>query len=225
MTEKPDLPEEERKSIACPFCTIQIDAAETTCPHCRQVLRTPEKAPPAPAPRKKEAAPRPGPREGRVQESLSSLWDRYGKWIKVAGPVLAAILLLFLVYGTWVGHKVTIVPNPDLPVKVKQSKKDGNVVFTVSVTNLGEDVPDLSLKSIGVVAEILHRDGRRQKKTFFPKSEYRGEGALLREETGTFDIEVPSKDLKEVILRSEVVDLGLGRTLITPGSGRESPSR
>jgi hypothetical protein len=147
-------------------------------------------------------------------------WTRHGKWVKVAGPVMGAALLLLLVYAAWVGYKVHIVPNPALPVKVQHDRNGQTVILKVFVTNEGEDVPDLSLKSIGVVTEFLYRDGRRERKTVFPKSEYRGEGALLHGETGSFEIAASAKNLKEVILRSKIVDLESGRQLVPPGGMR-----
>jgi hypothetical protein len=224
VTERPRLPTEEQQFISCPYCTIQIAAGDVMCPHCKQALPPSGKPAISPA-RRKEYGFRRQRRDQAGLESLADLWARYGKWIKVAGPVLAAFLLLFLVYGVWVGHKVTVVPNPELPIRVKQGKGDQGVLLTVMVTNMGEDVPDLSLKSIGVVVEIVYRDGRREKKTFFPKAEYRGEGAMLHGETGSFEIETRAKGLKEVILRSEIVDLGMGRTLIPPGVGRRYAPR
>jgi len=216
---KPPLSPKDATYIGCPYCTIQIPADTVECPHCRKVLPGRDK-PAEPAPVRTKDDFRRMLKESSGMKSLPRLWERHGKWIKVGGLVLAAFLLLCLVYGMWVGHKVTVVPNPELPIKVKKEKKGNNLVLNVMVTNLGQDVPDLSLKSIGVVAEIVYRDGRREKKTYFPKAEYRGEGALLNGETGAFEFETPSKGLKEVILRSEVVDLSMGRKLITPGSVR-----
>lgn len=224
MKKKAGLSTEDQEFISCPYCTIQIAAAEAVCPHCKHAM-PPSGNPPVSRARRKENDFR-NLLRGKVRiESLADLWVLHGKWIKVAGPLLAAFLLLFLVYGVWVGHKVTVVPNPELPIEVKQEKVDKGVLLSVMVTNKGEDVPDLSLKSIGVVVEIVYRDGRREKKTFFPKSEYMGEGALLNGETGSFGIEVPRKGLKEVILRSEIVDLGMGRTLIRPGAVTRPRSR
>jgi len=207
---------DNQQFTGCPYCTIQIPAEAKVCPHCRQDLNLP----------KKPVRP-PGLQKGsgfllrllaeKRHPLLSDLWTRHGKWIKVAGPVLAAILLLFIVYGVWVGYKVNVVPNPALTMRVKHEKKGQTVLLKVFVTNDGEDVPDLSLKSIGVVTEFLYRDGRREKKTAFPKAEFRGEGALLHGETGSFEIEALATGLKEVVLRSEVVDLGTGRRLVPPG--------
>ncbi len=219
MTEKPPRSRGESQFISCPYCTIQIAADAAACPHCKQAL-TPRGRPATSPARRKENHFRKFLKTRQGPEFLTDLWARYGMWIKVAGPVLAAFLLLFLVFRLWVGHKVTIVPNPELPIKVKQDKGNQAVLLTVMVTNLGEDVPDLSLKSIGVVVEVVYRDGRREKKTFFPKAERHGEGALLRGESGSFEFETRSKGLKEVVLRSEIVDLGMGRTLIPPGAGR-----
>jgi len=200
----------------CPYCTIQIPAEAKVCPHCQQVLNLPKK-PVRPSSLKKESEFLFRLLAEKQHTLLSDLWTRHGKWIKIAGVILAAILLLFIVYGVWVGYKVHVVPNPALTVKVKHEKKGQTVLLKVFVTNDGEDVPDLSLKSIGVVTEFIYRDGRREKKTVFPKAEFRGEGALLHGETGGFEIEASATGLKEIVLRSEIVDLGTGRRLVPPG--------
>jgi archaellum component FlaG (FlaF/FlaG flagellin family) len=134
--------------------------------------------------------------------------------------VLGGFALLFLVYGAWVDYDVNIVPNPRLPVQAKKDKRERVDFLTIYVTNRGEDIPDLSLKSIGIVVEFAFRDGRREKKTVFPKAEHHGEGAMLSGETGKYEMAVPSSGLKEVTLRSEIVDLGMGRTLVPPGGRR-----
>jgi hypothetical protein len=221
MAEIPPLSPNDRQYTDCPFCTIQIPAEATVCPHCQKVMPSSGKKARAPvASRNRESGILERLRTMDGGEVLSDLWILHGKWIKVGGPVLAAILLLFLVYGVRVGYKVRIVPNAALPVTVEQEKKDQAVLLKVFVTNEGDDVPDLSLMSIGVVMEFVYRDGRREKKTVFPKAEFRGEGALLHGETGSIEIEAPTKELKEVILRSEVVDLGTGRKLVPPGGRR-----
>lgn len=218
MAEIPPLSPNERQYTDCPFCTIQIPAEAQVCPHCKKVMPPSGKRSSAPAaPDRRESGILEHLRSRDVLEVLSDLWILHGKWIKVGGAVLAAILILFLVYGVWVDYQVRIVPNPALPVKVKQEKRDQAVLLKVTVSNEGEDVPDLSLKSIGVVMEFVYRDGRREKKTVFPKTEFRGEGALLHGETGSFEFEAPTKELKEVILRSEIVDLGAERMLVPPG--------
>jgi hypothetical protein len=200
----------------CPYCTIQIPAEAKVCPHCQKALSVPkERARPPAFQKGSDFLLRTLREEPRAL--LADQWARYGKWIKVAGPVLAAVLLLFIVYGVWVGYKVRVVPNPALTMKVKHEKKGQTVLLQVFVTNEGEDVPDLSLKSIGVVTEFVYRDGRREKKTVFPKADFHGEGSLLHGETGSFEIEASARGLKEVVLRSEIVDLGAGRRLVPPG--------
>jgi hypothetical protein len=210
---------EDRQFTGCPYCTIQIPAEAKVCPHCRQALSPPKKPVRPPAATRKSGFLERLPLMDRMS-SLSDLWRHYGKWIKVAGPVLAAVLLLVIVYGVWVGYKVHVVQNPPLAVKVKHEKRNQTVLLKVFVTNEGEDIPDLSLMSIGVVTEFVYRDGRREKKTGFPKAEFRGEGALLRGETGSFEIEASAKGLKEVVLRGEIVDLGAERKLVPPGGAR-----
>ncbi|MCL5966388.1 MAG: hypothetical protein M1550_04130 [Deltaproteobacteria bacterium] len=193
--------------VACPYCTMQVRAAESVCPHCRQAILP---------------KPREGPRSrlpfgvGERWPALPALWERYGKWVKAAAPAVVGLLILSIVYGQWVKCEIHVDPNPALPVRVSEERKGNAVVLRGTVENRGEDVHELSLRSIGVVVEIVYRDGRRVKKTVFPKVPHRGEGTLLHGESGTFEIEVPAKDLKAVSFRSEVVDLGSERRFVQP---------
>ena len=213
MGQKPPAEPGKDRHIGCPFCTIQIPAESTVCPHCRNPVSSRGTGGEKPA--------------RRILPSVGGLssgfWDRYAIWIKVAGPVLLAVIVLFFVYQKWTGIRVTVAANRDLPVRVEKERKGNTVVIRGTVTNEGEDVPDLSLRSIRVLVEFQYRDGRRDRKTVFPKSQYRGEGALLRGETGAFEIVAPSDRLDGVSLKTEVVDLGLGQHLI-PSRQRGIPS-
>jgi hypothetical protein len=200
----------EKGHAGCPFCTIQIPAEATVCPHCQMVL-----------------PPRGGGGRRAKEFGLtaggpaSARLERYGIWIRAGGGVLLALVALLLLYQRWFALTVTIVPNPSLPVRAEKERRGKAVVIRGAVTNEGDDVPDLSLRSIRVVAEIVYRNGRRDRRSAFPKSEHRGEGALLRGETGRFEFETSAHGLEQVVLRSEVVDLGLGRRLIPPRGRRE----
>ncbi|HWS16317.1 MAG TPA: hypothetical protein VN450_09035, partial [Candidatus Methylomirabilis sp.] len=99
-------------------------------------------------------------------------------------------------------------------IEAEPERRDGRIVLLKGgLTNRGEDIPDLSLRSIGVIAEFLYRDGKTENRRVFPKSPYRGEGSLLRGESGTFEIEVP-KGVKSVTLRGEIVNLGEDRAFV-----------
>ena len=202
----PDMPPrlpKNKEHTACPHCTIQIPANVPVCPHCEQVLL--HEAPPR-RPRFFAAGPR----------APAVLWERHGKWVMVAGPVLLALVVLLLVYQRWVAYRVKVVQNPSLLVEVGKERKGDTLILRGTVTNRGDDIPDLSLRSVGVIVEFTYRDGRRERKTVFPKTEFRGEGALLRGETGKFEVEGSAKGLTEIVLRSEIVDLGMGQKLVPP---------
>jgi len=201
MPETPPLLPQDEEHIACPHCTIQIPAGGSVCPHCRQPV-LPEEGPQRP--RRFEAG-LPAP---------AVLWERHGKWVKAAGPILLALVVLFLVYQRWIAYRVTVVENPSLSVQVEEEREGDVVILRGTVTNRGDDIPDLSLRSVGVIVEFTYRDGRSEQKTVFPKAEFRGEGALLRGETGTFEVEGVAKSLVKIVLRGEIVDLGMGRNLI-----------
>ena len=198
----PHIPRDD-EYVACPHCTIQIHASVTLCPHCQQAVSPQEGTWPA---RPLSA--------GRLP--LPVLWDRYGRVVRLAGPVLLALLVLAVAYHRWGGQQVKVVPNSLLPIQVEKKKKGDALILRGTVTNRGEDVPDLSLRSVAVSVEFVYRDGRREKKTVFPKAEFRGEGALLHGETGTFEMARPAKEIREIVLRSEIVDLGMGQRLIRP---------
>jgi len=203
MSDKPPRSPKEEEYIACPSCTIQIPASVPVCPHCQQIVFPEERK----EPRRSVSAGMP---------DLAALWDRHGKWVKLAGPALLAVLLLAFVYQGWIANNVKVEPNPSLPIQVEKEREGDTLVLRGTVTNRGDDIPDLSLRSIAVIVEFVYRDGRRQKMTVFPKTEFRGKGALLRGETGRFEAAGPAKDLREIVLRSEIVDLGMGRKLIRP---------
>ncbi len=220
----PSKPESLPEYTACPYCTLQVQVGDPVCLHCKKPLPQPggeagkagKPARAAKPARAGEAAAEPE-RAGGYRTSGGGVWDRYGKWILAAVPVALALVVVAVVYQRWVGVRITVVPNEFLPVKAAVEKKGALVLVRGTVVNDGEDVPDLSLKSIGVMVEFAYRDGRRQRKRIFPKAEFRGEGALLRGETGAFEIEAPKEGLEEVVLRSEVVDLGTKRDLVPPG--------
>ena len=203
MPETPPLLPQDEEHIACPHCTIQIPAGVSVCPHCRQPV-LPEEGPQRP--RRFEAG-LPAP---------AVLWERHGKWVIVAGPVLLALVVLLFVYQRWVAYRVKVVQNPSLLVEVGKERKGDTLILRGTVTNRGDDIPDLSLRSVGVIVEFTYRDGRRERKTVFPKTEFRGEGTLLRGETGKFEVEGSAKGLTEIVLRSEIVDLGMGQKLVPP---------
>ena len=211
MEKTPASEPEVPQYTSCPYCTMQVTVGDAACPHCRKPLTPPgAEAGKAPA-----VARRPARAVGRPRGS--DFRDRYGKWIKAAVPIALALVVLAIIYQRWVGVRITVSPNPSLPVKASLEKKGNVVVVRGTVTNEGDDIPDLSMKSIGLMVEFAYRDGRRHRKRVFPKAEFRGEGALLRGETGSFEIEAPKDGLEEVLFRSEVVDLATGRDLVPPG--------
>ncbi len=202
----PDMPPQSPKGeeyTACPHCTMQIHVGDRICPHCEQEVLPPE----SPRRRRPSSPGRP---------DFAAFWEKHGRWIRVAGPVLLAVLVLAVVYQKWVAHKVTVVPNSSLPIQVEKERKGDALILRGTVTNRGDDIPDLSLRSVAVIVQFVYRSGRTEKKTVFPKARFRGEGALLNGETGAFEVTGPAKEIREVVLSTEIVDLGMGRKLIRP---------
>ncbi len=222
----PSTPESLPEYTACPYCKLQVQVGDPECLHCKKPLpqaggeagkagRT-GTAGKAWTPVTPGTAAEPPARAG-YRTSGGGVWERYGKWILAGVPIVLALVVVAIIYQRWVGVRITVVPNPSLPVKATVEKKGALVLVRGTVLNEGDDVPDLSLKSIGVMVEFAYRNGRRQRQRIFPKAEFRGEGALLRGETGAFEIQAPKEGLEEVVLRSEVVDLGTKRDLVPPG--------
>jgi len=211
MTETPSLDPENRNYISCPHCTIQIPADVPECPHCRQPLSEGPSAKPKDI-RKRLVPPDRFPRLGRY-------YREHGRWLKVAVPALLSLLLLWVALGFLTRVKVVVPPDDAFLIEAERERKDGGLVLLKGrLVNRGEDIPDLSLRSIGVTAEFLYGDGKTERKRVFPKSPFRGEGALLRGESGTFEIDVP-KGVKSVTLRGEIVNLGEDRVFVPAGRG------
>ena len=115
--------------------------------------------------------------------------------------------------------KIVVPSDNAFLIEAERERKDGGtVLLRGKLVNRGEDIPDLSLRSIGVIAEFLYGDGRTERKRVFPKSPFRGEGALFRGESGAFEIEVP-KGVKSVTLRGEIVNLGEDRVFVPSTRG------
>jgi hypothetical protein len=211
MTEKPALGPEIRDYICCPHCTIQIPDDVPDCPYCRQPVRGGTSGTQKNI-RKVLVPPERFPR-------LGSYYREHGKWVKVVGPILLAVLVLWLALGFLTRVRIVVPSDNAFLIEAERERKDGGrVLLTGTLINRGEDIPDLSLRSIGVIAEFLYGDGRTERKRVFPKSPFRGEGALFRGESGAFEIEVP-KGVKSVTLRGEIVNLGEDRVLVPAARG------
>jgi hypothetical protein len=211
MTEMPALDPKGRNYISCPHCTIQIPADVPDCPHCRQSMTGGTSGTP------KDFRGLLVPPESFPL--LRKYYREYGKWVKVIGPALLAILVLWVAFEFLTRVKIVVPSDNTFLIEAERERKDdGRVLLKGKLLNRGEDVPDLSLRSIGVIAEFLYGDGRTERKRVFPKSPFRGEGALFRGESGAFEIMVP-KEVKSVTLRGEIMNLGEDRVLIpaTPG--------
>lgn len=209
---------EGRNDIRCPHCTIQVPADVSDCPYCRQPLPGASSGTPKNF-RERLVPPKRFPR-------LREFSRGHGRWVKVVAPSLLGILVLWLAIGYLTRVRIVIPPDNAFLIQAERERMDGGkVLLTGSLVNRGEDVPDLSLRSIGVIAELLYGDGRTERKRVFPKSPFRGEGALFNGESGTFEIEVP-KGVKSVTLRGEIVNLGEDRVFVPAARGiRRLPAR
>jgi len=211
MTDMPALDPESRNYISCPHCTIQIPDDVSDCPYCRQPM--PGKTPGARGDiRGMLVPPERFPR-------LRKYYLEHGKWVKVVVPALLAALVLWLALGLLTRVRIVVPTDNTFLIEAEREQKDGGrVLLTGKLVNRGEDIPDLSLRSIGVIAEFLYDDGRTERKRVFPKNPFRGEGALFHGESGSFEIEVP-KGVKSVTLRGEIVNLGEDRVFVPATRG------
>jgi len=211
MAETPALAPEGRNYISCPHCTIQIPSDVSDCPYCRQPVPGGISGLPKDI-RGRLVPPERFPRLGKY-------YREHGKWVKVVAPALLAVLLLRLALGFLTRVRIVVPSDNVFLIEAERERKDGgSVLLKGKLVNRGEDVPDLSLRSIGVMAEFRYGDGRTERKRVFPKSPFRGEGALFRGESGAFEIEVP-KGVKSVTLRGEIVNLGEDRVFVPTSRG------
>jgi len=217
--EMPSLDPEGRNYICCPHCTIQIPDDVPECPNCRQPVTTGGTFAKTKDIRSLLVPPKRFPR-------LRKFTLDHGKWVKIVAPALLGLLALWLTIGFLTRVRIIVPSDNTFLIEAERERKDGGRVFLKgNLLNRGEDIPDLSLRSIGVIAEFLYGDGRTVRKRVFPKNPFRGEGALFRGESGAFEIEVP-KGVKSVTLRSEIVNLGEDRVFVPSTRGiRRLPSR
>lgn len=211
MKDIPSLDPEARDDINCPHCTTRIPGDVSNCPHCFQPVTGGTSGKPKDI------------RELLVPPERFSRLRKYrrehGKWVMVVAPALLAVLVLWLAFGFLTRVRIVVPSDNTFLIEAGRERKDGGkVLLTGTLVNRGEDVPDLSLRSIGVIAEFLYGDGRTERKRVFPKSPFRGEGALFRGESGAFEIEVP-KGVKSVTLRGEIVNLGEDRVFVPSTRG------
>ena len=211
MTDIPALDPENWNYSSCPHCTIQIPEDVPECPYCRQPVKGATRG------KRKDirsllVPPERFPRLGRY-------YREHGKWVKVVGPALLAVLVLWMALVFLTRVKIVVPSDNAFLIEAERDRKDeGRLFLKGKLVNRGEDIPDLSLRSIGVIAEFQYADGKTERKRIFPKNPFRGEGALLRGESGAFEIEVP-KGVRSVTLRGEIVNLGEDRVFVPASRG------
>jgi hypothetical protein len=205
------------REVTCPRCNVRIPGDHAICPFCKLPVGS---------------APGPEAGSGTTEEAkdireylvpsesfpaLKRFYRKHGKWLAVAGPALVAIPVLWILFLLLTRLSVEIPADPVFPIQVEHEKEGGRTVrLKGTLTNLGEDIPDLSLRSVGVTAEFRWDDGRVERVRVFPKSTFHGEGALYKGESGSFGIEVP-EGADAVTLRAEIVNLGEDRRFRIPG--------
>lgn len=211
MTDTPALDPEGRNHIGCPHCTIQIPGDVPECPYCRQPI------PGGVSRGAKDIRRRLVPPERFPR--LRKFYREHGKGVKVVVPAVLAVVLVWSALASLTRVRIVIPADNTFLIEAERERKEGGAVLVKGkLVNRGEDVPDLSLRSIGVIAEFLYGDGRTERKRVFPKSPFRGEGALFRGEAGAFEIEVP-KGVKSITLRGEIVNLGEDRVFVPATRG------
>ncbi len=212
--------------VSCPRCNVRIPSSSPVCPFCKLPVGT-EKGP-------ADSPVNIGEEQKDIREFLvpsesfpafKAFYREHGKWLRLAAPVLLAIPVFWILFLLATRLSVEIPEDPVFPIEVAQEKKGGRTVLLKgTVTNLGEDIADLSLRSVGVTAEFRWSGGRVERKRVFPKTAFHGEGALYRGESGSFEIEVP-EGADSVTLRAGIVDLGESRKFNLPRQAPRRPER
>lgn len=177
---------------------MQMPTDARNCPHClslnptyrdfREMLVVPERFP-------------------RIKAFLRGYWQP----LALGSVIAIAFLVTAVAYYGWLGHRVVIVPNPAFEVTAKHFVENGKVVLEGKITNQGEDIPDLSLKSIRMIATFGLKSGGTRVEYMFPRSQHRGEGALLNGESGVFRFEIAEDRVEDATLAAEVIDLTCGQ--------------
>jgi hypothetical protein len=208
------IDDDEKNYRPCPYCTIQMASDATTCPHCESSV-SPEH-----------------PEEEKVRDGVIDAVRDKKERIKNRLPLflvlLSAIVLLYFggsgLYNLVFGVNIVVAKNPDLPIRdVKIEFIEKKRVLRGTVVNNLIDVPVISLKSIGVKTEVEMKDGHRSVQTLFPRGPLNEPGALLLGDSGVFELHIPRKNVKEVWLGAEIIDLGGKKKFYHPG--RKSRSR
>jgi len=207
--------------VFCVQCKIVVSAESKVCPFCKEPLVSSLE-------KKQQDTTDVRKRQGKVQQgnfsAFKDLCLKYGKWFALAFLVLLMVFAVFAGSLLMVRPPIEIPKDPVFSIKVEKVKKGLRIVLLKgTITNRGEDIRDLSLRSLGVTAEFVLSDGRVEKKRFYPESLYRGDGTLFHGESGVFEIEVPPA-ANAVTLRAEIVDLGEDRVFTIPMQRKKVPS-
>ena len=209
-----------KAEITCSRCDIRVSAENQICPFCKKPLfPSLEEEPHLDKEIRKILVP---------QKSFSSIKEFYllhGKWLIPALIALLAVFVLWMGFLLLMGLSIEIPNDPVFPIKVETVRDGGRVVLLKgTVTNHGEDIRGISLRSLGVTAEFRFSDGRVEKKRVYPTSISRGDGSLFHDESGVFEIEVPPK-AGAVTLHAEIINLGDDRSFRLPMDHTDPPPK
>ena len=205
-----------QEEATCPRCDIRVPAEMSVCPFCKQpVVQLLDDG------SEEGGAPKfPVPRENLSE--IEKLYREHKTWLVIVLFVLIAGITCWVAYLKVTRLYIEIPEGSVFQIEAETVQKGGRAVLLKgTITNNGEDVKDLSLRSIGVIAEFRRGAVVVETKRVFPKSDFHGEGALFHGETGAFEFTVPI-EANVVTLWAEVVDLGEDRSFVLPWQGRFS---
>ncbi len=189
--------ENVEKYRACPHCTIQVSLDAEICPHCERSIPV-------------GGGTSADPLEKIFERIRKNRFDRKRILTLAAAIPIVVVLLVVVVslYQHMAGVKIEIEKGYGITITHVEIVHSGQGrVLRGEVNNNLEDVPSLSLKSVGVRSEMVMDNGNTYLKTLFPVGPLGEPGALLKGEGGIFELTLPDKGVRKVKLHPGIIDL------------------
>jgi len=178
---------------ACPHCTIQVPGDAKQCPHCERAI-----------------AVGGGPPERGFGPFGKKRIDRTRiLTLAAVNPIMVLLLVVIVnLYRHTAGVRIEIDKGYGITITHVEivHSRNGRIIRG-EVRNDLENVPSISLKSVGVRSEMVMENGNTYMKTLFPVGPLGEPGALLKGEGGIFELTLPQKGVRKVKLHPGIIDL------------------